>query len=125
MRCSTRVMILVGKAGLEEALYQPLFTSPIAFNRTAREFGTRFNVEDENKHGETPVFAGGTDGFAGELYFEANDDLTVGGRSIAACGWMRRVKTEIVAAKQVMIFFMGLLVAGRVLWMCCRMVKSL
>ena len=49
-----------GEAGLEEALYQPLFANPIAFNRTAREFGVNLNVEDEDKHGEMPVFAGGT-----------------------------------------------------------------
>ena len=52
-----------GEAGLEEALYQPLFASPIAFNRTAEEFGVSRNVEDERKMVQVPVFAGGTDGF--------------------------------------------------------------
>ena len=67
-----------GESGLEESLYQPLFSSPIAFNRTAEGpggFGVDENVEDDRKVGEGPVFAGSTDG-SGEFFFEANDDVT-------------------------------------------------
>ena len=67
-----------GEGGLEESLYQSLYSSPIAFNRIAKgpgAFGVDENVEDNRKSGEVPVFAGATDG-SGELFFEANDDVT-------------------------------------------------
>jgi hypothetical protein len=67
-----------GEGGLEESLYQPLFSSPIAFNRTANApgpFGVDENVEDDRRSGEAPVFAGAADG-SGEIFFEANDDVT-------------------------------------------------
>ena len=87
-----------GETGLEEALYQPLFAGPIAFNRP-KLIGTRFNVEDEKKAGETPVFAGGADGFAGELYFEANDDVTPAGSGLRPV-LDARVKAEIAAGEE-------------------------
>ena len=64
-----------GESGLEESLYQPLFSGPIAFNRTANTFGVDENVEDNRRIAEAPVFAGATDG-SGEIFFEANDDVT-------------------------------------------------
>ena len=63
------------ESGLEESLYQPLFSSPIAFNRAANKFGVDDNVEDDRRPGEAPVFAGAADG-SRQLFFEANDDVT-------------------------------------------------
>ena len=35
----------VGKRSVEEALYQPLFTNAVTFNRSAEEFGVSHEVE--------------------------------------------------------------------------------
>ena len=87
-----------GETGLEEALYGPVFSVPIAFNRTAEEFGINANVEDEKRRGEVPVFAGGVGGLTGELYFEANDDVTPTGSELRP-GLDTRVKAEIASGE--------------------------
>ena len=86
-----------GEASVEEVLYQPLFTSSVAFNRGARagEFGVSQEVEDETRRGQFPVFAGATSNFE-EQFFEANDDLTSPGDPLRP-GLDKRVKSEITA----------------------------
>jgi hypothetical protein len=95
-----------GEAGLEEVLYAPLFAAPIAFNRTAPEFKTDPKVEDERKDGEVPVFAGGAGGFGGELYFEANDDVTPVGSELRA-GLDARIQAEVASKSNNSDFLYG------------------
>ncbi len=62
-------------------VYQPLFTKTVLPNRPAggeNEFGDNGGVNELDKSGAAPVFAGGSSGF-GDLLFEANDALLGGG----------------------------------------------
>ena len=86
-----------GEASVEEDLYQSLFKSSVAFNRGAGEFGVSREVEDETQRGQFPVFAGGTSNF-GELFFEANDDLTAPNDPLRP-GLDARVKEEIAVGE--------------------------
>jgi hypothetical protein len=86
------------QGGLEEALFQSLFSEPVAFNRTAHEFGSNRYVEDEGKQGEVAVFAGGTSGME-KLFFEANDDLTSPSDPLRP-GLDARIKAEIAAGEE-------------------------
>ena len=87
-----------GQNGLEEALFQPLFTRPVAFNRTAVNFGSTRYVQDGGKRGEVPVFAGGTSGME-DLFFEANDDLTSSSDPLRP-GLDARIQAEIGAGEE-------------------------
>ena len=84
--------------GLEEALFQPLFTRSVAFNRTAVSFGSTRYVDDEGKKGQMPVFAGGTSNME-KLFFEANDDLTSPSDPVRP-GLDARIKAEIAAGEE-------------------------
>ena len=86
-----------GEASVEEALYRPLFTNAVEFNRSAEGFGVSQEVEDEKRRGQTPVFAGATSNFE-ELFFEANDDLTSPGDPFRP-GLDARVKSELAAGE--------------------------
>ena len=94
------------QGGLEEDLFQPLFSKPIAFNHSAVSFGSTRYVEDQKK-GEVPVFAGGSGGFGdlllegggGSAFFEANDDVTPVG-SVVRPGLDARIKGEIAAGEE-------------------------
>ena len=83
---------------LEEELFRPLFSKPVAFNRTAVSFGSTRYVQDQNKQGQTPVFAGGTSNM-GKLFFEANDDVTPVGSAVRP-GLDARIKAEIAAGEE-------------------------
>ena len=63
------------EVGIEEDLYQPLFTNSVAFNLSNEAFGIPGQVGFQGKRGQRPAFAGATSGF-NEMFFEANDDLT-------------------------------------------------
>ena len=86
------------QGGLEEELFQPLFSKPVAFNRTAESFGSTRYVEDEGRRGQVPVFAGGTSGME-KLFFEANDDVTASDSPLRP-GLDARIKTEIAAHEE-------------------------
>lgn len=63
------------ETSVEEDLYRPLYTNSVAFNLDDAAFETSRYVNFEGKASQRPAFAGATSGF-GELFFEANDDLT-------------------------------------------------
>jgi hypothetical protein len=84
------------QTGPEEALYQPLFTNSVVFNRNENEFGVSTSVTSENQHGGPPAFAGES---AGGLFFEANDDLTAGDNPLRP-GLDAKIKAEIKAGEE-------------------------
>ena len=88
--------------GLEEELFRPLFSKPVAFNRT-EGFGSTRYVQDQGKKGQTPVFAGGTSGME-KLFFEANDDLTSPSDPLRP-GLDARIKAEIAAGEESELLF--------------------
>ena len=115
--------------GVEEDLYHPLFTSSVAFDRTATEFGV-------NRMSRIRVRMGI------RLYLPAaprtlescsSRRTTISRQRTIRCGrgWMNgsRAKSKTsrlrMAMAKVMIISRSLLVASRVLWMCCRTVKLL
>jgi hypothetical protein len=83
--------------GLEEELFQPLFSKPVAFNRT-ENFGSTRYVEDQGIRGQVPVFAGGTSGME-KLFFEANDDVTAPDNPLRS-GLDARIKAEMAAGEE-------------------------
>ena len=84
--------------GLEEELFQPLFTDSVAFNRAAEGFGSTHEVQDQGKRGQVPVFAGGTSNME-KLFFEANDDVTPVGSAVRP-GLDARIQAEIGAGEE-------------------------
>ena len=82
---------------VEEELYRPFFTNSMMFNRSNEEFASSREVNDQERHGQVPVFAGGGPGF-GSLLFEANDDLTAVDNPFHSA-LNTRVKAEISAGE--------------------------